>query len=101
MNINVDSLNSGFSKEVSFDGNITLPKSLVYHKDVYIQGKGVITNSYGKYTFEGSILANVTFNCNSCLKEFKKEIAFDMTEVFSKDIEEASPLNSKAPKSLE
>ena len=35
MNINVDSLNNGFSKEVEFEGNITLPESLVYNKDVY------------------------------------------------------------------
>ena len=45
MNINVDSLNSGFSKEVEFESNIALPKSLVYHQDVYIKGKGTITNS--------------------------------------------------------
>ena len=85
MNINVDSLNYGFSKEVQFDDNITLPESLVYNKDVYIQGKGTITNSYGKYTFNGNVVAKVTFNCNSCLKEFEKEIDFDMLEVFSKD----------------
>ena len=85
MNINVDSLNNGFSKEVQFDDNITLPESLVYNKDVYIQGKGTITNSYGKYTFNGNVVAKVTFNCNSCLKEFEKEIDFDMLEVFSKD----------------
>ena len=85
MNINVDSLNNGFSKEVEFEGNITLPESLVYNKDVYIQGKGTITNSYGKYTFNGNVVAKVTFNCNSCLKEFEKEIDFDMLEVFSKD----------------
>ena len=85
MNINVDSLNNGFSKEVQFDDNITLPESLVYNKDVYIQGKGTITNSYGKYTFNGNVVAKVTFNCNSCLKEFGKEIDFDMLQVFSKD----------------
>ncbi len=85
MNINVDSLNNGFSKEVEFEGNITLPESLVYNKDVYIQCKGTITNSYGKYTFNGNIIAKVTFNCNLCLKQFEKEIAFDMLEVFSKD----------------
>lgn len=86
MNINVDSLNSGFSKEVEFESNIALPKSLVYHQDVYIKGKGTITNSYGKYTFEGNIIANVVFNCNSCLKEFSQKIVFDMVEVFSKDM---------------
>ena len=85
MNINVDSLNNGFSKEVEFEGNITLPESLVYNKDVYIQGKGTITNSYGKYTFNGNIIAKVSFKWKLCLKEFEKEIAFDMLEVFSKD----------------
>ena len=85
MNINVDSLNNGFSKDVEFDSYIALPKSLVYHENVYIHCKGVITNSSGKYTFDGSVVAKVNFNCNSCLKEFDKEIKFDMVEVFSKD----------------
>lgn len=85
MNINVDSLNNGFSKEVQFEGNVTLPESSDYNNQVFVTGEGTITNSYGKYTFNGNVVAKVTFNCNSCLKEFEKEIAFDMVEIFSKD----------------
>lgn len=85
MDINVDSLNNGFSKDVSFCGYVVLPNSLAYHQDVYIQGNGNITNSYGKYTFNGKIIADITFNCNSCLEQFKKQICFDMVEVFCKD----------------
>lgn len=85
MNINVDSLNKGFSKDVSFDGYVTLPKSLDYKEDVYVKCKGDITNLSGKYTFKGSVVANICFYCNSCLKEFEKELKFDMLEVFSKE----------------
>lgn len=86
MNINVDSLNSGFSKEVHFKGNITLPNDSSFNKEAYINGLGAITNSSGKYTFIGKASSTITRICNSCLEEFPQSIELDdIIEVFSKD----------------
>lgn len=84
MNIHVGNINNGFIKEFHLDGIINLPESLAYNENVYVKVEGVITNSYGKYTLKGKIFAKIQFNCNSCLKEFEKDIQIDMLEIFSK-----------------
>lgn len=80
MIIKVDSLNNGFSQEIEFEGNVHLPED----RKAFVNIKGKITNSYGKYTFEGEVSSKVGFQCDSCLVDFEKEIKFPITEVFSK-----------------
>lgn len=84
MNINVDNLNNGFTKEINFEEVLTLPKSPSFKEEAFIKCKANITNSSGKYTFKGEVLAEMVFICNSCLDEFKQVLQFDILEVFSK-----------------
>ncbi len=85
MNINVDSLNNGFSRQVEFETCITLPESDSYDEQVLVSCNGTITNSHGKYTFDGQVAAKVVFYCSSCLEKFEEELSFPMIEVFSKE----------------
>ena len=85
MNINVDSLNNDFSRQVEFETCITLPESDSYDEQVLVSCNGTITNSHGKYTFDGQVAAKVVFYCSSCLEKFEEELSFPMIEVFSKE----------------
>lgn len=80
MIIKVDNLNNGFSQEIEFEGNVNLPEN----RKAFVKIQGKITNSYGKYTFEGKVFSKIEFQCNSCLKDFYQNIDFDIIEVFSK-----------------
>ncbi|MFI3230015.1 MAG: DUF177 domain-containing protein [bacterium] len=85
MNINVNNLNNGYSKEVKFEGSINLPKDVLLNGEAKIKGSGTITNSDGEYTFSGEAKAEITMICNNCLEEYIEIIEMhDLIEVFSK-----------------
>lgn len=84
MNINVNDLAEGFSKNVELESEICLPNPSIYNEKSFIKGTGIITNTYGNYTFSVKVSATVSLNCSSCLEEFKQQINFEMTEIFSK-----------------
>lgn len=95
MNINVNNLNNGFSKEVKFEGNINLPNDASFNSEAHVKGYGTITNSSGEYTFTGSATSEITMICNNCLEEYVEVIEMhDLIELFSKSIDNSSDDNN-------
>lgn len=82
MIIKVDNLNNGFSQDIQFETNISLPEN----NKAFVKFNGKITNSYGKYTVDANVFFKTTLQCSSCLTEVQKEMSFPFLEVFSKTL---------------
>ncbi len=81
MIININDINKGFNKDFVFNNfKMQLQDNII----AVINIKGNINNSSPKYILDADISCVVYSQCDCCLKDIKKDIAFHIKEVFYK-----------------
>lgn len=85
MDINVNDLLDGYSKNIKLEKEIKLPKSTDYNENIIVKIDGNIKNYNGKYILCAKMFTAMSLNCSSCLCPFEKSIDISIKETFSKN----------------